>query len=443
MSKNFLFATWSGGGAVPPTLSVARALRERGHGVRVLADRSLYDEVAAGGAEPIAWTTAPQGDTADPAKDVLKDFEARTPIGAFARLRDRIVCGPAADYARDTLAELRGRPADVLVADSTLLGALTAGEVAGIPVASLATTLYPLPAPGAPPFGPGFTPATGALGHLRDRIMAKLIVKPWAKGLPALNAARVGNGLSPVDSVIDAFGRVDRFLVLSPRALDYPGRRFPSHVRHVGPRLDDPAWAGELKLPEGDAPLALVSLSSTFMNQRNLLGRIAEALGTLPVRGLLTTGPAVDPATVRAPGNVLVTAGVPHSTALRHAAVTITHAGHGTVVKSLAAGVPLVCVPLGRDQLEVARRVELAGAGITVGKGAAPRTIARAVGRILHGSSYQREAQRLATEIAAETATDRAVAELEALAERATDRNEGAPGHDPAGPSGPARTLSN
>ncbi|MEU7891820.1 glycosyltransferase [Nonomuraea sp. NPDC049152] len=443
MSSNFLFATWSGGGAVPPTLSVARALRERGHGVRVLADRSLHDEVAASGAEPIAWTTAPQGDTADPADDVLKDFEARTPMGAFARLRDRLVCGPAADFARDTMAELRARPADVLVADFSLLGTITAGEAAGIPVAALGTTLYPFPTPGAPPFGPGFRPSTGVLGRLRDRILTELTIRPWAKGLPALNAARTANGLAPVDSVIDAFGRVDRFLVLSPRALDYPSRRFPSYVRHVGPRLDDPAWVGELALPAGDAPLVLVSLSSTFMDQRILLERIAEALGALPVRGLLTTGPAVDPATVRAPGNVLVTAAAPHSAALQHAAVTITHAGHGTVVKSLAAGVPLVCVPLGRDQREVARRVDLAGAGITVSKSTSPRAIARAVDRVLHDPSYHREAQRLAAEIAAETATDRVVAELEALTERATDRDEGTPGCDTAEPSGPSRTLSN
>ncbi|WP_049574683.1 glycosyltransferase [Nonomuraea sp. SBT364] len=418
MSSNFLFATWSGGGAVPPTLSVARALRERGHRVRVLADRSLHGEVAATGAEPVAWTSAPQGDTTDPAQDVLKDFEARTPMGAFARLRDRLVCGPAADFARDTLAELRAHPADVLVSDFSLLGTLTAGEAAGIPVAALGTTLYPFATPGAPPFGPGLRPATGALGRLRDRIVAEMTLRPWAKGLPALNAARAATGLRPVESVISAFARVDRFLVLSPRALDYPGRRFPEYVRHVGPRLDDPAWAGELELPPGDAPLALVSLSSTFMNQRALLDRIAQALGTLPVRGLLTTGPAVDPATVRAPGNVLVTAVAPHGAVLPHAALTITHAGHGTAVKSLAAGVPLVCVPLGRDQGEVARRVELAGAGLVVNKSASARTIARAVDQVLHDRSYPREARRLADEIAAETASDRAVAELESLTKR-------------------------
>ncbi|MFF7244362.1 glycosyltransferase [Embleya sp. NPDC008237] len=416
MPSNFLFATWAGGGAVPPVLSVARALAERGHHVRVLGDASLRDEIVAAGLEAVAWTTAPQGDPADPAKDVIRDFEARTPLGAVARLRDRIVCGPAADYARDTLAELRARPAHVLVTEHMLLGAVTAGEAAGVPVASLATTIYPFPTPGAPPPGPGFAPAEGAPGRLRDRLVTRLSGTPWVKGLPALNAARVANGLRPLGSVVEAFERADRVLVLSPRALDHAGRRFPDHIRHVGPRLEDPAWAGDLTLPDGDAPLVLVGLSSSFMKQRNLLERIADALGTLPVRGLLTTGPAVDPASVRAPANVRVVAAAPHRLALRHAAVTVTHAGHGTTVKSLAAGVPMVCVPLGRDQIEVAAHVRLAGAGVTVGKGSSARTIARAVERVLNDPSYRSAARRMASAISAETATDRAVVELEALA---------------------------
>ncbi|WP_331765834.1 glycosyltransferase [Embleya sp. NBC_00896] len=424
MPRNFLFATWAGGGAVPPVLSVARALSERGHDVRVLGDASLRDEIAAAGLEPVAWTTAPQGDPADPAKDVIRDFEARTPLGAVARLRDRIVCGPAADYARDTLAELHTRPADVLVTEHMLLGAVTAGEAAGIPVASLATTIYPFPSPGAPPPGLGFAPAKGAPGRLRDRLVTRLAGKPWAKGLPALNAARVANGLKPLGSVVEAFERTDRVLVLSPRALDHAGRQFPDHIRHVGPRLDDPAWAGDLTLPDGDGPLVLVGLSSSFMKQRDLLERIADALGTLPVRGLLTTGPAVDPATVRAPANVRVVASAPHRLALRHTAVTITHAGHGTTVKSLAAGVPMVCVPLGRDQIEVAAHVRLAGAGVTVSKGSSARTIARAVERVLNDPSYRSAAQRMASAITAEAVTDRAVTELEALASRHREATE-------------------
>ncbi|GAA2793292.1 hypothetical protein [Nonomuraea dietziae] len=156
MSSDFLFATWAGGGAVPPVLSVARALRERGHGVRVLADRSLHEEVAASGVEPIAWTTAPQGDASDPVKDVIKDFEARTPLGEFARLRDRIVCGPAADYRPGHAGRIACPPGRRAGRPSTCCSARSlAARPPRIPVALAGDEPFiTSPHCGAPPPGP-------------------------------------------------------------------------------------------------------------------------------------------------------------------------------------------------------------------------------------------------------------------------------------------------
>src|SRR5207248_8948080 len=62
--------------------------------------------------------------------------------------------------------------------------------------------------------------------------------------------------------------------------------------------------------------------------------------------------------------NVHVCASAPHSELLKQAAVVVTHAGHGTVIRALAAGVPLVCMPMGRDQNENAARVVFRGAEI-------------------------------------------------------------------------------
>jgi hypothetical protein len=101
----------------------------------------------------------------------------------------------------------------------------------------------------------------------------------------------------------------------------------------------------------------LVGLSSTVMRQEGLLQRAADALGQLPVRGLVTTGPAVDPAVISAPDNVTVTRWVRHADVLPHCSAVITHGGHGTVMKALIAGVPLIVVPLGRDQPDNAGRV--------------------------------------------------------------------------------------
>jgi UDP:flavonoid glycosyltransferase YjiC (YdhE family) len=124
---------------------------------------------------------------------------------------------------------------------------------------------------------------------------------------------------------------------------------------------------------------------------------------------------------------VTVVERAPHSAVLKHAAAIVTHAGHGTVIKALAAGVPVVAIPLGRDQLDNAARVAHHGAGLRLKPKAASETIARAVRRVLDEPSFGENARRLADAIAEETAEDHAALELEALAER----DPGAPGSDP------------
>ena len=108
--------------------------------------------------------------------------------------------------------------------------------------------------------------------------------------------------------------------------------------------------------------LVLVGMSSTYMNHADVLQRAATALGSLPVRGLVT-GPSIAIDAIDAPANVTVVERAPHREVLRHAAAILTHAGHGTVIKSLAAGVPLVAMPLGRDRLDNAARVDTTARG--------------------------------------------------------------------------------
>jgi MGT family glycosyltransferase len=412
--SSFLICAWDGGGAVFPTLSLARALTERGHRVRVLGDPVLVPEIEAVGAHPVTWTRAPHRTVRSAESDLFKDWEARTPAGAFARIRDRLMFGRAGDVARDVLDELERSPADVIVSEPMLAGSLLAGQAADVPVALILTTVDAFPAEGRPAFGPGFRPATGPLARLRDRALSRASRAAWNRGRATLNAARAELGLAPVEDVFGWLTEADRVLVLTSDAFDYP--QLPRHpkVRVVGPRLDDPLWVGDLTLPAGDDPLVLVGLSSTHQGQEAVLRRAAEALGTLPVRGLVTTGPAMEP--FPAPHNVSVVQAAPHAAALPDTDVVVTHGGHGTVMKALAAGVPLVVLPMGRDQLEIAARVVAAGAGVRLKPSASPAKIAAAVRTLLDDEQYRRSARRLAAAIAEQTATDRALAELEDLA---------------------------
>jgi UDP:flavonoid glycosyltransferase YjiC (YdhE family) len=154
------------------------------------------------------------------------------------------------------------------------------------------------------------------------------------------------------------------------------------------------------------------------MGQEGLLQRAADALGQLPVHALVTTGPAVDPAVIRAPQNVSVRRWARHADILPYCAAVVTHGGHGTVLKALAAAVPLVIAPLviaplGRDQPDNAARVIHAGAGLRVRRTADIATLQRAIGRVLDDHRYRDAARHMAEILAAERDDELVIDELE------------------------------
>jgi UDP:flavonoid glycosyltransferase YjiC (YdhE family) len=348
---------------------------------------------------------------------LIRDIERGNPARQFAFIRDRIVCGPAADFAADVVATVREHPVDVVLAEAMVAGILVGAQATGLPSAALMANIYVRPTPGLPQFGTGWRPARGPLGRLRDALVAAALRRVWSTGLPAVNAARAAHSLAPVNDLYDLFDLCARVLVMTSPSFDFPAPALPPNVRYVGPQLDDPDWADAQDWrPPGDAPLVLVAMSSVFQAQADALRRIAAGLGQLPVRGVLTTGRAVAPDEVPAPDNVRVLRAAPHSQVLPECSAVVTHAGHGSVLKALAAGVPLVCMPLGRDQQDNTIRVLRLGAGVRVGKRADPARIAAAVRDVLNRPAYADAARRFATTLTTEAIQfPSAVQEAEAL----------------------------
>ena len=105
----------------------------------------------------------------------------------------------------------------------------------------------------------------------------------------------------------------------------------------------------------------------------------------------------------------------PHGSLLPAADVVVTHGGHGTVVKALAAGVPLVVMPHGRDQADNAARIVARHAGVKVSRKAKPKAIASAIDRVLSDPTFAAGAGRLGDSIREDAAAGRLLAELEDL----------------------------
>jgi UDP:flavonoid glycosyltransferase YjiC (YdhE family) len=129
---------------------------------------------------------------------------------------------------------------------------------------------------------------------------------------------------------------------------------------------------------------------------------------------LLTVGRHFDAASLGGvPANTHVEAWVDQSRVLRDARLVVCHGGSGTLFGALAAGVPVVAVPVFADQFANARRLADAGAGVVVeveqdddarrtviGDGDSPR-ITAAIETVRSTRTFREQAQRVAAEVGA------------------------------------------
>ena len=415
--KRFLFVLWEGGGTNPPELAIAARLVARGHAVRALGDPCIEPDALAAGASFVPYREAPHRTTRTPESEIIRDWGATTPLGAFARARDRHAFRPAGLFAREVLSACASDRSDCIVVDAMLFGGLVGAEASGKPWAALLPMTSFLPAPGRPPAALGLRPARGPLGRARDWSLLALGDRVlWGPCLPMLNAARGDVGLPALAHPLDQIRAASRVLVLTSPTFDFDAPQRRGNVEYTGPELADPAWARRKAAPlHGEGPVVLVSLSTTYQKHEGLLERIILALAPVRARVVVTLGPALDEARFSAPPSVVLVPQASHAELLREARLVVTHGGHGTVIRALAAGVPLIVLPIGRDQADNAVRVVHAGAGVRLSVRSGVERIREVAEWALTDEGTLAGARRMAAAIAAERHGDAAVEALEAL----------------------------
>ena len=358
--SRFLFVTWDGAGNLVPTLALARRLARGGHNVRVLGHRSIVRRCGSDGWRMRPFTRTLEIDSAAP---------AGADRGPAAVARELWFSADVADDLRD---ELSREPADVAIVDCMLFGALCAAQASGVRTVAL---------------------FHGAFTFFRGGPFGELL----ASWLPQLNHVRRNLRLDAVARPTDVHDACALSLVATPKAFEPPAT-LPSNVRFAGPLLDAPPLV-RVAEPRGASdrlPSILVSLSTSDQGQVPTLRRLATALSALPTRTMITTGPAIDPSTLTSAPNVEIVQYVPHDRILPHASLVVTHAGLGTVMTSLAYGIPLLCLPFGRDQFFNAARVEALGVGRMLSRDAEPQALRAAAGALLEHERVRAAAKRFA-----------------------------------------------
>jgi MGT family glycosyltransferase len=338
-----------------PVIPILDELRGRGHEIAL---RTLASEVVpmqARGFDAASIDAAVERIEHD-------DFLARTPLGAQKRAV-HVACRRAELDAEDLRRAIDDVRPDVLLVDVNAWGALAAAEAWGGAWASWCPYPLPVPSRDAPPFGPGFRPARGRPGRLRDAALGPIVFGSLERILrPRVNELRARVGVPPLSRAADLFLAAPLLLYLTAEPFEYPRSDWPASVRLVGPCDWDPPAAPPAWLEAVEAPIVLVTTSSEFQDDGRLVRCALEALADESVH-VVATLPASDPASFASPADARVLRFVAHGPILDRAACAITHGGMGATQKALARGVPVCAVPFGRDQFEVARRVEVAGAG--------------------------------------------------------------------------------
>jgi UDP:flavonoid glycosyltransferase YjiC (YdhE family) len=388
-----LFASTRGTGHFNPLVPFIEGCRRGGHEVMVAGPPPLADTVERAGYR--FW------EGAEPPADELDAVWGRVPTVS----RDEanvIVIGEIFGglNVRAMLPSLSAaceewRP-DVLIREEAEFASAIAAERQGVPHGRLGVSLAALEEMGLEFAGPG-------LDELHPGIAERIWTSPY--------------------------------LTLVPASLEDPERARPP-LTH---RFRDPA--GETRgdpLPdwwEGDSrPLVYVSFGSvagTMPTAGALYAAVLEAAAELPARVLLTLGSrdADVEALGPAPANLRVERWVAPADVLAQADAVVSHGGFGTTLGAVAAGLPLVVVPLFGDQPDNARRVEAVGAGVVVWphpeaardsirSSIDPVALREAVETVLADPSYGGSARTIAAEMAELRPADEALAVTGLAAER-------------------------
>ncbi len=355
-----LWLNWSGGGNLPPSLGVARALTARGHDVAFAGRPEMVPRVRTAGFRAIEFTDA----------YVQVD---RYPQGSFLTRMSCYLTSPAVEAQVDRIVAAE-RP-DLVLIDAMFPAALARAS--------------------------GFAARTAVFVH--TFVFRQLDM--WRKMIATLDGMRQQAGFSALPPLEALWQPRDRIISTSLGAFDATPVPGWDMVRHAGPVLEDEKFAVATTLPWPESepmPLVLVSFSTGF-EQRNVdkIQRALDALSMLPVHVVATTGGIVSPHELSTPANAVVLNYAAHDPIIRRAAVVVTHGGHGTAMRTLKHGKPMVVIPgLAGDQPFVAAAIQEWGAGRALPGDADPAAIRAAVEAVLGTPSYQESAGQCAAMLA-------------------------------------------
>ena len=373
--RRFLVAAFGDPGHAFPAIALGHALVGRGHDVCLQTWSKWQEDVEREGMrfEPAPeYQVFPTADTPG-----LKPYQA------------------AVRAARDTAPLIEEFKPDAIVADILTVAAGLSADLTGTPWASLIPHVNPMQEPGFPPYAIGARLPRTRVGSFLWRAFDPLLQGGLQRGQEELNGTRERLGLPPINEPHNGLSRQLTLIATFPQ-LEYPRGSWKPWERVVGPLMWERPF-GEVELPPGDDPLVMIATSTAQDPEHQMLRAAMEGLADLPVRVLGTYNRREPPEPIPVPPNARMVEWVSYSKTMPRCDAVVCHAGHGTVMRALASGVPVVACPAAGDMAENASRVAWANVGVRLARRlVTARGIRLAVEKVLADPGYSERAHALA-----------------------------------------------
>jgi UDP:flavonoid glycosyltransferase YjiC (YdhE family) len=306
---------------------------------------------------------------------------------------------------------------EVVVADIITSAASLAAQAEGRRWATLVPHVMPTGEPGFPIYSIGAMYPRTRLGRRFWALVRPLVMAGEEQGRVELNGARERVGLPPLGEVHGGISRELAIVATFPQ-LEYPRPRGWPGMRITGPLLWEQPF-GDVELPPGEAPLVLVAPSTSQDPEQRLVRAALEGLGAEAVRVLATTNRRPPPSAIPVPPNARLVDWVSYARTMPLCDAVVCHAGHGTVARALASGVPVVACGHAGDQAENAARIRWAGVGVSLPRRfQTPRGVRVAVTRLLSDPRHRERAESLRDWAATHDGATAAADAVEELAQR-------------------------
>ena len=371
--RRFLLAAFGDPGHAFPAIALGRALVARGHTVCLQTGARWREAVEA---ERIAFAKAPE-------YEVWPGSRALSPYQAAVRA------------ARETVPLIDELDPHAVVADILTVAGGLAGQMRGRPWATLIPHVLPTGEAGMPPYSVGARLPRTRAGALAWDLVRPLLRRGEERGRFELNGARERLGLQPLAHTHGGISGQLALVATFPQ-LEYPRHEREPSVRVTGPLLWEQPF-GEVSEPPGEHPLVLVAPSTSQDPEHRLVRAALAGLADEPVRVLVTTNRRPPPAPLEVPANARVVDWLSYTRTMPRCAAVVCHAGHGTVARALASGVPVVGCPEAGDMAENAARLAWSGCGVSLPRRLiTPRGVRLAVRRLLADTAYAERARGLA-----------------------------------------------